>query len=85
METKETKEMKETYKKESIIEVLQKLPPNYPVSFVYLNGVLVSVSTFVNLSYDLETVYFLNGSGQLLLLDASTIDGISFVGTEAGC
>jgi hypothetical protein len=61
---------------EPIKQVLKKLPPNYPVASLYVNGVLAPVVTFTT-AHD-GVAYFINEEGQVSLFDVNKIDGIEF-------
>ncbi|HZG57313.1 hypothetical protein [Paenibacillus sp.] len=66
--------------KNRLCKMLEKLPPNYPVGTIYLNGQPVQVTQFSNLDNDLG--YFV-ADGQVVVLDCHKIDGISFAPAEA--
>lgn len=59
-----------------IEDLLAKLPPNYPVACIYLNGVYVETIAFTSLCECLA--YFTNEGGQVIVLDCTKINGISF-------
>ncbi|WP_144553706.1 hypothetical protein [Peribacillus simplex] len=59
-------------------KVVQGLPVNYPVGVVFLNGLPVEVSQFINLNPETGLAYFLNAEGQTTVLDTAKIDGLSF-------
>jgi hypothetical protein len=60
-----------------IKEALMKLPPNYPVETLYVSGGSVDVVAFS--SYAKGLAYFINADCQVLIVDDSKIDGISFI------
>jgi hypothetical protein len=67
--------------KQSIKDVLKKLPLNYPVGALYVNGATVVVATFVN--YSEGIVYFIGDACQVVAIDADSIDGIDFAAADA--
>lgn len=61
-----------------ICELLKKLPPNYPVHMIYLNGIAVEVWAFSNIDCEKCLAHFINIDGQVVIFDVAKIDGISF-------
>ncbi|WP_078544070.1 hypothetical protein [Litchfieldia alkalitelluris] len=68
--------------KSAILQMLIKLPPNYPVGMVFLNGEEVPVFLFSNVNPETGIAYFIDEEGQTLMMDVSSIDGIAFGDTE---
>lgn len=69
---------------QNVEEVLQSLPPNYPVGGIYLNGVFVPTFSFSNLCDCIA--YFTDDEGQIIAVNVKKIDGITFGEAEAeGC
>ncbi|HZG77452.1 MAG TPA: hypothetical protein VEZ72_16485 [Paenibacillus sp.] len=66
--------------KNRLCKLLEKLPPNYPVGTIYLNGQPVPVTQFSNLDSD-DLGYFI-ADGQVVVLDCYKIDGVSFAPAE---
>jgi hypothetical protein len=67
--------MSERY--ESKIEgLLKKLPPNYSVGTLYVNGTRANVDKFSNLNDGLA--FFINNECQVCVFDADKINGICF-------
>jgi len=64
----------------SIVDLLKKLPPNYTLGTVYLNGAPVVVQKFMNLQYELA--YFVDEEGQVVIMDSGKIDGLAFAPAE---
>ncbi|HZG84857.1 hypothetical protein [Paenibacillus sp.] len=64
----------------SIVDLLKKLPPNYTLGTVYLNGAPVVVQKFMNLNDELA--YFVDEEGQVVIMDSGKIDGLSFGAAE---
>lgn len=71
---------KKNKKCDNLQELLKKLPPNYPVGGVFLNGVNVPAGNFSNVCDCL--VYFADAEGQITVVDAKKVDGISFGAVE---
>ncbi|WP_144553704.1 hypothetical protein [Peribacillus simplex] len=55
-----------------------RIPVNYPVGIVYLNGFPVEVSNLSNLNSNTELAYFVGAEGKIVLLDTAKIDSLSF-------
>jgi|GEM_PF-3121910 len=68
------------HEKNRLCKLLEKLPPNYPVGTIYLNGQPVPVTQFANLDSD-DLAYFVV-DGQVVVLDCHKVDGISFAPAE---
>jgi len=68
--------------REPMKDVLMKLPPNYTVGSLYVNGAMIAVARFVNYSKGLA--YFIGPDLELILIDGDKIDGMSFA-TEECC
>ncbi|QOR68008.1 hypothetical protein IM538_07715 [Cytobacillus suaedae] len=66
-----------TEKKLPMHDLLKKLPPNYSLGTIYLNGIPVQVTHFSNLDENSHLAYFI-ADGQVTVLDSQKIDGISF-------
>jgi hypothetical protein len=64
-----------------IKKVLKKLPPNYPVASLVVNGAApVEVAAFSNLSNGVA--YFINPECAVSIYDADKINGINFAAAE---
>jgi len=59
-------------------KLLMSLPVNYPIGFIYLNGLPVEVSTLINLDCDTGIAYFVGAEGNIVSFDTAKIDGLSF-------
>lgn len=59
-------------------DFFKKIPVNYPIGVVYLNGFPVEVANFSNLQSDTGLAYFIDAEGQLTILDTAKIDGVAF-------
>jgi hypothetical protein len=68
------------YKKTCIEDILKKLPPNYPVGGLFLNGLLVPVANISNVCDC--CAYFVDGDGQVVVVDTNKVDGLSFGAAE---
>jgi hypothetical protein len=68
--------------RETMKDVLMKLPPNYSVGTLYVNGAIVPVARFINFSKGLA--YFIGCNLEVILIDGEKIDGMSFA-TEDCC
>ncbi|SEM11873.1 hypothetical protein SAMN05192533_10179 [Mesobacillus persicus] len=68
--------------RETMKDVLLKLPPNYIVGALYVNGANIPVARFINYSKGLA--YFIGPDLEVILIDGDKIDGMSFT-TEACC
>ncbi|RFU61749.1 hypothetical protein [Peribacillus glennii] len=64
-------------------DFLKNLPINYPLGIVYLNGVPVRVSTFLNQNHETGLAYFMDEDGQAVVIDIAKIDGIGFGEADA--
>ena len=62
--------------KKSMQDLLEGLPPNYPVGGIYLNGVFVPVFNFSNVCDCIA--YFTDDEGQIIAVNVNKVDGISF-------
>lgn len=71
--------MEDNKNKKDVEDVLKKLPPNYPVGAIFLNGLLVPVFSFSNV--DGEVAYFIN-DGQVVVVDTKKVDGLAFGAVE---
>lgn len=60
----------------------EKIPVNYPVGVIFLNGIAIEVARFSNLSENTGLAYFVDAEGQLTVLDIEKIDGVAFGGAE---
>jgi hypothetical protein len=69
-----------SHEKHNVKDVLKKLPPNYPIGTLYVNGAAVIVVTFVN--YMEGLAYFIGEDCQVVIIDVDSIDGIQFAPTE---
>jgi len=68
--------------RETMEDVFQKLPPNYTVGTLYVNGALVPVARFIH--YSEGQAYFIGPFCEVILIDGDKIDGINFF-TEECC
>ncbi len=61
-------------------KVLEKLPPNYTVATLYVNGAIAPVVNFVTFKDGMA--YFINDEGQVSLFNAGKIEVIEFGAVE---
>jgi hypothetical protein len=74
--------MGEKYQKENPIKaILKKLPPNYPMASLIVNGGLAEVAAFT--TYSDGVAYYINAECAVSLFDAGKINGINFGAAEA--
>jgi hypothetical protein len=69
------------YYKNPLKKVMKKLPPNYPVASVMVNGGLAPTATFSNLHQGVA--YFINGDCAVSIFDHNAVNGINFGAAEA--
>lgn len=67
--------------KSCIEDLLKKLPPSYPVGAIFLNGLLVPVAAISNVCDC--CAYFIGEDGQVVVVDAGKVEGLSFGEAEA--
>lgn len=60
-----------------LCNILKKLPPNYPVNTIYINGDFISISHFISIDCE-ENIAIFGLDDQLINIDCRKIDGISF-------
>ncbi|UHA59766.1 hypothetical protein KDJ21_024005 [Metabacillus litoralis] len=72
---------KEQKPKSCIEDLLKKLPPSYPVGAIFLNGLLVPVAAISNVCDC--CAYFIGEDGQVVVVDAGKVEGLSFGEAEA--
>uniref|UniRef100_UPI003F49863A hypothetical protein n=1 Tax=Priestia megaterium TaxID=1404 RepID=UPI003F49863A len=60
-----------------IAMLLNKLPNGYPTNQIYVNGIAIQTSKFIQLNEQMRLAYFLNNN-DLTIVDLDRIDGISF-------
>lgn len=60
-----------------IATLLNKLPNGYPTNQIYVNGIAIQTSKFIQLNEQMRLAYFLNNN-DLTIVDLDRIDGISF-------
>lgn len=58
-------------------QLLQTLPPNYPVSTLFVNGLEINVSKFVEIVSATNIAYFIDGK-TIKSIDSNQIDGMSW-------
>jgi hypothetical protein len=63
-------------------DFFNKIPMNYPMGVVFLNGIAVEVANFSNLNTKTGLAFFVNAEGQTTVLDTALIDGVAFGGAE---
>jgi hypothetical protein len=68
--------------RETVKDILLKLPPNYSVGTLYVNGAMIPVARFIN--YTKGLAYFIGPYLEVILIDGDKIDGMSFA-TEECC
>lgn len=62
----------------AICQLLQTIPPNYPVENLFVNGVnITGVTTFVNVDPNTGLAYFINGDSSVVV-DCTGIDAIDW-------
>ena len=59
-------------------DFFNKIPVNYPIGVVFLNGIAVEVANFSNLNADTGLAFFVDAAGQITVLDTAKIDGVAF-------
>ena len=59
------------------VKLLQSLPPNFPVNLVYLNGVAIEVSRFVNVNTEDKVAHF-SDDHTMQTFDVNKIEGIEW-------
>lgn len=72
---RDRRDRRDDREKKRLEDIIKKLPPNYAVGGVFLNGLLVPVTNFSNATGDLG--YFIN-DGQVVLVDTDKVDGLAF-------
>ena len=56
----------------------KKLPCNYPLGVVLVNGIAMEVARFLNLNPVTGLAFFVDADGQITVLDINKIDGVAF-------
>ncbi|MBM7603033.1 hypothetical protein JOC75_001003 [Metabacillus crassostreae] len=70
--------MKMDEKSHPLCSILEKLPANYPVNTIYINGDFISVSHFISVDCK-ENLAIFSIDNMLINIDCSKIDGIRFI------
>jgi hypothetical protein len=70
------KKMKKKHHDKALEKILKKLPPNYPVGSLIVNGGLAEVAAFSNVDDGLA--YFINAECAVSIYDAKKINGMNF-------
>lgn len=60
-----------------LVVLLKRLPTNYPIRKIYVNGIVIKTSKFIKIDEQIGLAYFLNNQA-LKIVDIDSIDGISF-------